>query len=208
MKKKQILNSATELFMQFGFGNVSMDQVARVANVSKATLYAHFNSKNELFISVLEYYKGQHQIKVPNLPDVIPSNLTIMNNDILNYLSDIFNYFSNDDVVQLYRLLISEIKQFPDLFDLFFVNQSGEITQKLASYLSKYANKVGCQSNDEYMLACNILDLVRGVTIWAKLVQNPSKQIFVEEEPSKVLKQLHHRAMLMVNNYYERVRYA
>ena len=63
MKKQQILIAASKLFMELGYGAVSMEQVAREANVSKATLYAHFKSKNDLFVAMLNHYQQVEQIK-------------------------------------------------------------------------------------------------------------------------------------------------
>ncbi|SMH44944.1 TetR/AcrR family transcriptional regulator [Azospirillum agricola] len=48
-KAAQILEAAGALFLENGYGAVSMDAVSKKANVSKATLYAHFGSKDELF---------------------------------------------------------------------------------------------------------------------------------------------------------------
>lgn len=53
-KRAAILEAATETFRQFGFHGTSMDQVSRVANVSKRTVYNHFPSKNDLFVAVLD----------------------------------------------------------------------------------------------------------------------------------------------------------
>ncbi len=48
-KPRAILDAAAELFLAQGFAAVSMDAVARLAGVSKATLYAHFPGKDALF---------------------------------------------------------------------------------------------------------------------------------------------------------------
>ena len=48
-----ILAAARELFLDHGFDAVAMDMVAQQAPVSKATLYAHFSSKEELFTAVV-----------------------------------------------------------------------------------------------------------------------------------------------------------
>ena len=52
-KHTAIVAAAARLFMEHGYGNVSMDAVARDAGVSKATLYAHFTSKDRLFASIV-----------------------------------------------------------------------------------------------------------------------------------------------------------
>lgn len=55
----KILHAASELFTQYGFRSVTMDDVARRAGISKKTLYQHFANKNEVVHeSVLSYQKG------------------------------------------------------------------------------------------------------------------------------------------------------
>jgi len=53
-KAESILAGAKRAFLTGGFGAVSMDTVAREAGVSKATVYAHFAGKEELFGAVIE----------------------------------------------------------------------------------------------------------------------------------------------------------
>ncbi len=49
-----ILAAATQEFAQKGFDGGRMDDIARIACVSKNSLYYHFGSKDELFLAVLE----------------------------------------------------------------------------------------------------------------------------------------------------------
>ena len=49
MKKKQIIEAARKLFNKYGFKKVTMDEIAREANVTKKTVYTYFSSKEELF---------------------------------------------------------------------------------------------------------------------------------------------------------------
>ena len=52
-KAESILAAAKRMFLESGFGAVSMDAIAREAGVSKATVYAHFAGKEELFGAVI-----------------------------------------------------------------------------------------------------------------------------------------------------------
>ena len=52
-KAESILAAAKRAFLAAGFGAVSMDAIAREAGVSKATVYAHFAGKEELFGAVI-----------------------------------------------------------------------------------------------------------------------------------------------------------
>ncbi len=48
-KRRQILEGARKVFMDLGFDGASMGEIARVAGVSKGTLYVYFADKCRLF---------------------------------------------------------------------------------------------------------------------------------------------------------------
>src|SRR3712207_6209006 len=48
-KRRQILEGAREVFLARGFDGASMGEIAKVAGVSKGTLYVYFDSKESLF---------------------------------------------------------------------------------------------------------------------------------------------------------------
>src|SRR5580704_9834461 len=49
---KRAIRAAEEMFKRVGFRAVTMEMVAREANVAKATLYSHFKNKDELYLEV------------------------------------------------------------------------------------------------------------------------------------------------------------
>ena len=53
-RREQILAAATEAFVQSGFAATSLDDIASSAGVTRAILYRHFDSKSELYQSVLD----------------------------------------------------------------------------------------------------------------------------------------------------------
>src|SRR5690349_14271324 len=48
-KRRQILEGARQVFLARGFDGASMGEIAKVAGVSKGTLYVYFDSKESLF---------------------------------------------------------------------------------------------------------------------------------------------------------------
>ena len=52
-RQYQILRSAQLLFAQFGLKNVTTDDIAKEARVSKATIYKYYKNKNEVFDRVV-----------------------------------------------------------------------------------------------------------------------------------------------------------
>ena len=55
--RAKIMLSAIELFKQYGFKSVTMDDVARRAGISKKTLYQHFDNKNTIVTDSMAWYK-------------------------------------------------------------------------------------------------------------------------------------------------------
>ena len=58
-KRRQIMDGARTVFLAGGFDGASMNDVARAAGVSKGTLYAYFNSKDELFEAIIRAENAQ-----------------------------------------------------------------------------------------------------------------------------------------------------
>ncbi|MGL5860132.1 MAG: TetR/AcrR family transcriptional regulator, partial [Phycicoccus sp.] len=52
-KRRRLLEAAETVFVRDGYRGASVDEVAALAGVSKQTLYAHFGSKEALFVEVV-----------------------------------------------------------------------------------------------------------------------------------------------------------
>src|SRR3954469_13093393 len=53
-RRRQLLDSALDVFATRGFHGASMNDVADAAGVTKPVLYQHFASKRKLFVELLE----------------------------------------------------------------------------------------------------------------------------------------------------------
>src|SRR5262245_66277957 len=52
-KRDAIIDAAAHEFLEQGYGAASMDAIAKRANVSKATIYSHFENKHTLFGAIM-----------------------------------------------------------------------------------------------------------------------------------------------------------
>jgi AcrR family transcriptional regulator len=59
--RQRILDAAYVLFRRKGYTRVSMDEIAAAADVTKRTLYYHFESKDSLLAAKLE---AQHHLSL------------------------------------------------------------------------------------------------------------------------------------------------
>jgi len=63
-KRRQIMDGARQVFLSAGFDGASMNDIARAAGVSKGTLYAYFDSKEQLFEAIIrgEYAQSAERL--------------------------------------------------------------------------------------------------------------------------------------------------
>eukprot|EP01035_Chromulina_nebulosa_P011284 gene11284-15106_t len=110
-KRRQVLDAAGDLFMAQGYGAVSMEAVARAAGVSKATLYAHFASKDALFASIVAEACERNTLVADNFPtDVedIEAALVAIGGRVLRFLLQ-------PRTLAIYRVAVAESARFPEL---------------------------------------------------------------------------------------------
>ena len=127
-KQAQIVEAARRIFMDQGFGGASMDAIAAAADVSKATLYAYFGSKEDLFAHVVTQ-AGQSRVKSLDLEDVDPRTL------LHDAAREITNLILSPDTVAMYRIIMSEARNFPDLGARFYTAGPAALIDRLAMHL-------------------------------------------------------------------------
>ncbi|MBN9674050.1 TetR/AcrR family transcriptional regulator [Roseibium aggregatum] len=71
-KRKQIIEAAVAEFQEKGYAGASMDRISERAQVSKRTVYNHFESKEALFRAINQYLADQvnSALDLPYDPDL------------------------------------------------------------------------------------------------------------------------------------------
>jgi TetR/AcrR family transcriptional regulator, mexJK operon transcriptional repressor len=133
MKPQQIREAAARLFQEQGYGAVSMDAIARAAGVSKATIYAHFADKAQLFEELMKAVCREEWVAVTML-DAEPGDLRAE----LHAIGKAYAEFLVDPrAVRIYRMVLAESPRFPELGRAFFEGGPRLITDKLTAYLAR-----------------------------------------------------------------------
>jgi len=128
-KQSQIVGAAQRLFMDQGFGGTSMDAIAEAAAVSKATLYAYFASKEDLFTHVVAL-AGETQVKALESPqDDVRESLRQSAREIAHLIL-------SADNVAMHRIIMSEGRNFPDLGARFYTAGPAVLIDRLAALLA------------------------------------------------------------------------
>jgi AcrR family transcriptional regulator len=92
-KIKKLMEKSQELFWEFGYNAVSMDQIAAETGISKMTIYKYYNSKEDLFIEVLK------------------NNVEYHTNMIMGKIDEKHNTF--DKIEFIYKYSMDLVKQYP-----------------------------------------------------------------------------------------------
>jgi TetR/AcrR family transcriptional regulator, mexJK operon transcriptional repressor len=106
-----IVEAARDLFFDRGYETTSMDLIARKAGVSKATVYAHFRSKEQLLLSLIE--DEVNLLKLSQQHD-LPASITELEQTLLEIATNFTTLFRNDRKLALSRLVISQAHSFPE----------------------------------------------------------------------------------------------
>ncbi|WP_101067058.1 TetR/AcrR family transcriptional regulator [Roseovarius salinarum] len=133
-KFDQVLEGARSVFMRDGFEGASVDEIARAAGVSKATLYSYFPDKRLLFSEVARLECNR---QADEALDVIGANAPV--EQVLREAADrIVRFFLSDFGQQVYRICVSESYRFPELGRRFYESGPQLLRQRLRQVLSDY----------------------------------------------------------------------
>lgn len=117
VKREQILTAAQRLFLRDGFARTSMDAIREEAQVSKPTLYTHFNSKENLFIGVIEY----SLVDISEVWEQITTGIPTITSEaqlhaiLLQFARAGVGHLLSPRTVRLARTMLAEGSNFPDL---------------------------------------------------------------------------------------------
>ena len=76
-RRLKLITSAAELFLSKGTAGVSMQDIAAAANVSRATLYTYFGSKDEIFDAAVDRITLSVRDRAKNALRDVPENASL-----------------------------------------------------------------------------------------------------------------------------------
>lgn len=159
-KRNQILSSASQLFLQDGFTNTTMDNVAKQSGVSKQTVYSHFANKDDLFAAVIT--DKCHEYQLNNIAHLNIDTPCLSNFEaILQNLAIQFVALLHDPIVcSMYQAIISESKTQPHVAQLFY--QTGPLQTLRQVQQCILANYSDMSKRDAFEYATDFFNLLKG----------------------------------------------
>ena len=130
-----ILGAAEQVFLEKGYERGSLDDVARLANASKATIYAHFGNKLGLLRAILEARVSQITEPLKAAETAHAPVRSVLADFGRNFLRTLLSPVP----LKFYRLMVSEGVNFPDLAQAWFAGGPSTNIAKLAAFLKHRA---------------------------------------------------------------------
>ncbi|MEJ0015176.1 MAG: TetR/AcrR family transcriptional regulator [Acetobacteraceae bacterium] len=131
-KRQLVLEAAAALFMAQGYGAVSMDAIARAAGVSKATLYAHFSSKDRLFATII----GEACQESISPAEFLPADATDVRAALASFGGRLLRFFLEERALAIHRVVIAESVRFPELGRAFYDSGPVAVHTAFAAWLA------------------------------------------------------------------------
>ncbi len=164
-KFDQVVAGAQEVFLRDGFEGASVDDIARQAGVSKATLYSYFPDKRLLFLEVASAQCCRHAdealvcVDVSQPPDVV----------LRDAGRKILEFILSDMGQRIFRICVAEADRFPELGRQFY--QSGPMIARKA--LSGYLETAAARGEviiDDMSLAADQFSELCKADLWPKTI--------------------------------------
>lgn len=164
-KFDQVLEGARKVFMADGFQGASVDDIARQANVSKATLYSYFPDKRLLFMEVAnQECARQSQAAIDNI-DMSAAPRQVLSQAGRHFLRFITSKFGQ----QVFRICVAESDRFPEIGRAFYRSGPERMRAEMAEYFAGSIARGELQIDDLTLAADQFGELCKA-DLWPRLM--------------------------------------
>jgi TetR/AcrR family transcriptional regulator, regulator of autoinduction and epiphytic fitness len=159
--RSAIIDAAERLFLERGFGFVSMDELAEAAGVARRTLYNQFASKEEIFREMLLRVSGQ-------LERAFPSGIETQGDveEVLRLIARmILKLHENPGYLGFLRMVVADARQFPWIAEEFAAVMD-PLTERLRRYLAHLTAIGVLDCRNPLLAAHQFMGLINEFSLW------------------------------------------
>lgn len=131
-RRSAIVEIATRAFLEQGYAATSMSAIADELGGSKATLWSHFGSKEELFAAVTDQLVLRFGCEMEGTLTEKVFSLE----GLRRYCRRFLGKLMGDDAIALFRLIIADGGRFPEINVVFHVRAPARMQRLLAAYFA------------------------------------------------------------------------
>jgi TetR/AcrR family transcriptional regulator of autoinduction and epiphytic fitness len=174
--REAIVSAAERLFLERGFGSVSMDDLAEAAGVARRTLYNQFASKEEMFREMLGRVAGQ-------LEGAFPPGIETEGDveDVLRLVARmILGLHRQPEYLGFLRMVVADARQFPWIAEAFAAVMAPQ-TERLTRYLAHLTavGILGCRN--PLLAAHQFMGILNEFSLWPWMLGRGSLDVPADE---------------------------
>lgn len=158
-KYGQVLEGAREVFMADGFEGASVDNIAKAAGVSKATLYSYFPDKRHLFTEVAHTECQRQSAKATTNIDMNAPASQVLHAAAIHMIG----FFTSKFGLQMFRICVAETERFPELGQEFYKSGPIRLRDSLVLYFEQAIAKGELEIDDVDLAAHQFSELCKSV---------------------------------------------
>lgn len=154
-KFSQVIDGAREVFLASGFEGASVDEIARVAGVSKATLYSYFPDKRLLFLEVIRMECARQTDEAVTLIDLTAPVRVVLRAGAQHIISFVTSDFGRG----VHRMCVAEAERFPELGRQFYQSGPEMGRARIVDFLRDACARGELQIDDQELAADQFMQL-------------------------------------------------
>ena len=176
-KFDQVLEGARHVFLSDGFEGASVDDIAKAAGVSKATLYSYFPDKRFLFMQVAKIEcqrQAEHAIETINMDAPVKQVLHDIALEMVEFITSQFGK-------RIFRICVGESDRFPELGREFYESGPMLIRSRLVEFFQKAVDH-GELKIDDFELAAEQFHELCKADLFPRMVFNMTDEFTPAEK--------------------------
>jgi TetR/AcrR family transcriptional regulator of autoinduction and epiphytic fitness len=174
--REAIVAAAERLFLERGFGSVSMDDLAAAAGVARRTLYNQFASKEEIFREMLLRVSGQ-------LETAFPPGIETQGDveEVLRLIAHmILELHTQPEYLGFLRMVVADARQFPWIAEEFAAVMEPQ-TERLVRYLAHLTALGILDCRNPLLAAHQFMGMLNELSLWPWMTDRKSVPVPAEE---------------------------
>ena len=157
VKRRQVIDGARRVFLADGFDGASMNDIARVAGVSKGTLYVYFASKEDLFAALI---REEKRVQAEQLCAICWDEGDLRT-ALETFGAGLIDMMLRPSSISHFRTVAAVAGKFPSLGQAFYEAGPEYGMRQLAKVLARHAEDGRLDIDDPELAAIHFLEICK-----------------------------------------------
>lgn len=163
-KHKAIMEAATTVFLSKGYVGATVDEIAAVAQVSKQTIYKHFEDKERLFAAIV-LATAEEVDELVRFAGNTLSESSDLEKDLGRLAQELMVAMMQPHLLQLRRLIIANADRLPHISRAWYERGFDRVLGTIANSFKALAARKSLQLDDPQLAAHHFLGLLLWIPI-------------------------------------------